>query len=167
MKIQVVAALADDESRLCALFELYMYDFSEIVPLDVDDAGRFRVPPLAACWADARCHPFLIRCDEQLAGFALVQEGSRLTGEASVYDVAEFFVMRRYRRLGVGQHVAGWLFDQFPGKWEVRQRATNPAATAFWRRVIGRLTGDRYEELVLDDERWRGPVQRFTSSRTS
>ena len=35
------------------------------------------------------------------------------------------------------------------------------AATAFWRRVIGQYTLGAFEETVFDDERWRGPVQRF------
>jgi hypothetical protein len=46
----------------------------------------------------------------------------------------------------------------------VREKTENLAATAFWRRVIGRYTGGRFEEVVLDDERWRGPVQRLDSS---
>jgi hypothetical protein len=47
----------------------------------------------------------------------------------------------------------------------VRQKAENQAATAFWRRLIGRYTGGQFEELWLDDERWRGPTQRFASGR--
>ena len=58
-----------------------------------------------------------------------------------------------------------WLFDRFPGRWEVRQKAENSRAIAFWRRVIDRYTGGRFEEEVLADERWHGPVQRFDNSR--
>ena len=64
-----------------------------------------------------------------LAGFALV-----FTGEP--HDIAEFFVMRKYRGRGVGAQAAASLFDQFPGRWTVRQQLTNPAATAFWRKAI-------------------------------
>jgi hypothetical protein len=28
------------------------------------------------------------------------------------------------------------LFDQFPGRWTVRQQLANPAATVFWRKAI-------------------------------
>jgi len=45
--------------------------------------------------------------------------------------------------------------------WEVRQVMESVAATAFWRRVIGQYTLGAFEETVFDDERWRGPVQRF------
>lgn len=143
--------------------QLYAYDFSEILALDVGDDGRFRTPPLDVYFRDPKAHAFLFRIEEKLAGFALVQERSRLTGEEGVRDVAEMFVMRRHRRRGVGEQAAEWLFDRFGGRWEVRQKAENQAATAFWRRVIGRRTGGRFEEVAWDDERWRGPVQRFGS----
>ncbi|AKU95113.1 hypothetical protein AKJ09_01777 [Labilithrix luteola] len=32
-------------------------------------------------------------------------------------------------------------------------------------RVIDRYTGGRFDEEALDDERWRGPVQRFGNRR--
>jgi predicted acetyltransferase len=163
VNVQITEAGPEEQARLTALFELYAYDFSELLGMDVADDGRFPVPPLDAYWTDPRCHAFLIRVDEKLAGFALVQQRSRLTGDETVCDVAEFFVMRRYRRHGVGERVARWLFDRFRGPWEVRQRSENPAATAFWRRSIARYTGGRFEEVVLDDERWHGPVQRFDS----
>jgi predicted acetyltransferase len=162
--VQITAATPDDRPRLAALLELYTYDFSEVLGLDVGDDGRFRVPALGAYWTDPHRHPFLIRVGDKLAGFALVHQGSRLTDDAAVWDMAEFFVMRKYRRRGVGEQAAHWLFDRFRGRWEVRERAENHAATAFWRRAIGRYAHGRFEELVLDDARWRGPVQRFDST---
>jgi len=161
--VEIVAAGRDAQDCLAALFELYAYDFSDILSIDVGDSGRFAVPQLDAYWTDPRCHAFLVRVDSKLAGFALVQERSRLTGDEGVCDMAEFFVMRRFRRRGVGEHVAGWLFDRFPGPWEVRQKTRNVAGTAFWRHAIGAYTGGRFDEVVMDDARWHGPVQRFDS----
>jgi predicted acetyltransferase len=160
---EITPAAAEERARLLALFELYVYDLSEVLPLDVGDDGRFRPLPLDAYWSDPRCHPFLLRAGGKLAGFALVQERSRLTGDESVRDMAEFFVVRRYRKQGIGERAAAWLFDRFPGSWEVRQKRENQAATAFWRRAIWRYTGGRFEEVVLDSAGWRGPVQRFDS----
>lgn len=164
MDVQVTGADLHEQARLAGLFELYAYDFSEILDLDVGDDGRFQPPPLDAYWTDPTHHPFLIRVDEKLAGFALVQERSRLTGNDGVRDVAEFFVMRRYRRHGVGVHAASFLFDQFRGPWEVRQKPENHHATAFWRNAIARYTNGQFEDAVWNDDRWRGPVQRFDSA---
>jgi predicted acetyltransferase len=78
--------------------------------------------------------------------------------------VAEFFVMRKYRRQGVGEQVATLIFDMFPGKWEIQETTKNLSAQAFWRKVIGRYTGGRFGEIFLNDDRWHGPVQSFDNS---
>jgi predicted acetyltransferase len=164
VEVEVAAAGPDEQEPLAALFDLYAYDFSEILDLDVGENGRFELPALAPYWTDPGHHPFLIRVDGRLAGFALVQERSRLTGREGVRDMAEFFVMRRYRRNGVGARASSELFDRFRGPWEVRQRPENHDATAFWRRAIARYTDGRFDDAVWNDERWRGPVQRFDSA---
>jgi len=161
--IEITAVRADDEERVNALFQLYAYDFSEILSMDAGDDGRFLVPALGEYLKTPRRHAFLIRVGGKLAGFALIEQRSRLTGDERVNDVSEFFVMRRYRRHGVGARAAAWLFDRFPGAWEVREKAENVAATAFWRRAIGAYTGGRFDEIVIDDAHWHGPVQRFDS----
>jgi len=147
------------------LFQLYAYDWSELGRLDVRDDGRFADYPLDDYWRDDWRHPFLLRVDGKLAGFALVSERSRLTGTPGVRDMAEFFVMRKYRRQGVGLAAAHAAFDRFAGPWEIRQRDENVDATAFWRRVIARYTNGRFEERRWDDATWTGPVQIFSSAR--
>jgi predicted acetyltransferase len=164
VSVEIVSVGEGDREQLRALVELYVYDFSELLGFDVADDGRFATP-LDRWLADARTDAFFTRVDGKLGGFAIVVHVSRLTGDERVHDMAEFFVLRKYRRRGVGAHVATALFDRFGGPWEVRQRGENAAATAFWRRVIGDYTGGRFDDLVLDDDRWRGPVQRFEAAR--
>lgn len=160
MNVQITPAGVEERVVLGALLQLYVYDFSEVLGLDVADDGRYAVPP-----TDGR-DAFLVRVDGKLAGFALHRGTSRITGEEGVHDVAEFFILRRYRRGGVGEKVARWLFDRLPGRWEVRQKAENVGAIAFWRRVIDRYTGGHFTEELLADDRWRGPVQRFDNLGT-
>ena len=148
---------------LANLMQLYVHDWSEWLPLDLDVEGRFAVPPLDAYFREADHHAFLIESEGKLVGFALVVGRSRLTGTPGVHDVAEFFVVRGHRRRGVGAAAAAALFARFEGPWEVRQRHENEAATAFWRRAIGRFTGGPYEETRWTGERWSGIVQRFSS----
>lgn len=82
-------------------------------------------------------------------------------GDPEVMDVAEFFVMRKFRRLGVGRACARRAFDRFPRCWEVREQRSNTPAIAFWRATISDYTSGRFHEEFVDDERWRGPVQSF------
>jgi predicted acetyltransferase len=163
METRVVAAELSDKEVLQNLFQLYAYDFSEVLPADVDATGRFKVPSLEAYWNEPWRFRFLVWLDAHLAGFALVHQKSHLSGADDVWDMAEFFVLRRHRRTGVGTRAAHILFETHAGAWEVRQRAANIAATAFWRRAIAAYTAGSFTEELIDDERWKGPVQRFTS----
>jgi predicted acetyltransferase len=149
------------------LMQFYLYDFSELLPgVRVGADGRFSLKrSLSVYWQDASRHPRLIRVDGELAGFALLRRGSHISQDPDVWDVCEFFVMRQYRREGVGAYAALQLFEQFRGRWEVRQIHANAAATYFWRAVIGRHTNEQYTESTYDDERWRGPVQSFDNTR--
>jgi predicted acetyltransferase len=161
--ISLSPATKDERPALVNLMQLYSYDWSELRPLDVAGDGRFRDYPLDVYWQDDWRHPLLLRVDGRLAGFALVSERSRLTGASGVFDMAEFFVMRRYRRQGVGLAAASAAFDRFKGPWEVRQQDENAAATAFWRKVIDRYTRGSYREVRWNDGAWIGPVQMFSS----
>src|SRR3954454_18720729 len=162
--IALTPATREQRVVLDNLMQLYTYDWSELGPLDVGEDGRFADYPLAAYWQDDWRHPLLLSVDGKLAGFALVSARSRLTGAAGVFDMAEFFVLRRYRRQGVGTAAARAAFERFRGPWEVRQRDENVEATAFWRRAINRYTGGRYQEVRWDDAAWTGPVQTFSSA---
>src|SRR4051812_942604 len=162
MRVELVEASRTDEPTLERLMQLYAYDFSELMNLDVGEQGLFAGgTPIASCWVEPWRHAYLVRANERLAGFAIVDERSRLTGDPEIADMAEFFVLRRYRRLGVGGQAARLLFARFPRRWEVRETASNTAAIAFWRRTIAAYTGGVFTEVMMDDARWRGPVQTF------
>jgi predicted acetyltransferase len=146
---------------LARLMQLYAYDFSELTGSDLDDEGIFGAPDVQQYLGAAGRHPFFVKVEGRLAGFVIVDQKSRFGNQDAPLDVAELFVLRKHRRAGVGRTVAEMVFSRFRGKWEVRQITKNAAATAFWRRVIDRYTAGAFEEAFSDDERWRGPVQRF------
>ena len=123
---------------LANLFELYVHDFSEQVPLDLKPNGRFDVSVDERWWTSDDHFPFFIRADDKLCGFALARRGSRVTAATDVMDVAEFFVVRGARAKGVGARAAHALFAAYPGNWEIRVRRTNSAASKFWRKVAER-----------------------------
>jgi len=161
MRIEVVAATEEDRPLLANLIQFYLYDFTDFKEWDVQEDGRFGDYGLDGCWTSDYRHPFLIRANGKLAGFAIIDDRSHLTGERGVWDVADFFVLRRYRRCGTGGHAARLLFDRFRGRWEVRIMAANQGALAFWRKVISRYTDAQFEEVQWNDARWRGPVHFF------
>jgi predicted acetyltransferase len=146
------------------LFELYAYDFSEHVPIQIQSSGRYELTPGDVWWASDDHFGFLIECEAKLAGFALVRTGSRVTGLADVMDVAEFFVLRGVRGRGIGKSAAHALFRAFPRAWEVRVRRTNGAAFEFWSRVVAAWVGQPVvsQPFSVDGVEW--DVLRFGTS---
>ena len=104
----------DQQSVLANLLEFYSYDFSELGRFGVSEGGRFG-------WKtdhhfdDPGKEVFLFRVGNKLAGFGIIHNQSYLTEELGVHDVVEFFVMRNYRKLGVGRTAAFKLFDRHDG----------------------------------------------------
>ena len=70
--------------------------------------------------------------------------------------------MKKYRKEGIGKQAAFYLFDLFPGTWEVAELETNLPAQIFWRKVISEYTDNNYLEIRKDN--WHGPIQHFTTT---
>ena len=144
---RVILHEATDEDLATArnLVPYYVYDMSECMGWPCTPEGRFDgCDALSSFWTDPRRHAFMLRSGKEPAGFALVRGDHE--EERVDYSVAEFFVLRKFRRKGAGERVARQLFDRFPGRWEVSQLAKNTPAVAFWRKVIGGYTDGQYRE---------------------
>jgi predicted acetyltransferase len=143
------AATADDAALLSNLLELYIHDLSAAFPgVELGSDGRFGYSKLELYWSEPERHfPFLIRCDSRVVGFALVTRGSPASDDPNVFDVAEFFVIRRHRRSGVGRRAAMLLWDQLPGSWIVRASEGVPGAVPFWGSVVAEFTSGNAAEF--------------------
>jgi predicted acetyltransferase len=169
IQLEIVEAKREHTKVLRHLFELYCHDFSSMTQADVrDDTGMWTDDQfLSGYWPEPDFHPFLLKVNGRWAGFAWVMEGSyvrTVTAKADHYLMEEFFILRKYRRQGIGEWFATQLFDRFPGVWEVGEIHENVEAQAFWRKVIGRYTGGRFEEMIVNNDRWSGPVQVLDSA---
>jgi len=146
-EVAINAATPDDAATLGNLLELYIHDLSQIFSLDVGRDGRFGYEKLPLYWSEPeRRFPFLIQCGAKIVGFALVTRGSPASDNSEDFDVAEFFILRRYRRSGVGRRAAVLLWNHFPGRWIVRVSEGNPNAYHFWTTVIDEYTGSVFAE---------------------
>jgi predicted acetyltransferase len=154
--LQVIPAEREQESVLANLLELYAHDFSEFHGLELGEDGRFGYRHLPLYWSEPGRHPFLVRMNGKLAGLVLVKRGSETSGNESVWDMAEFFVLRGYRRRGIGTEIAHEVWRRFPGSWEVRVMRSNRAARRFWERAIAAFTGKTIQPVNFekDGERW-------------
>jgi len=163
MDIEIIEAKLDDKPVLKNLMQLYLYDFSEFEYIDVNKHGLFEYRYFDQYWVEKARYPFLIRYENKIAGFALVNSHS-VTGKAP-YNIAEFFVMRRYRRNGIGRYAATSLFDKFVGYWEVRQTENNSLAQTFWLNIIKEYTSNTFKNYRDGFGDWKGPIQLFKSNQ--
>ena len=144
-EVTLQLATRDDETPLANLLELYLHDMSETFPIRISDEGRFGYAWLPTYWAEPeRRFPYLIRKSGGLAGFVLATLGAPQSEEPdpNTLDVAEFFVLRRFRRSGVGRSAMHLLWDLRPGHWQVRVSEGNVPGLAFWPEVVRDYAGD-------------------------
>lgn len=151
--ISLDRATEADSVLLANLLELYIHDMSEVFPhVELGPDGRFGYRRLPLYWSEPdRRFAFLIRCDGRIGGFVLVTRGSPAVSDPTVLDVAEFFVVRQYRRSGVGRRAAFLLWNQLPGKWIARVLVGNRGALAFWRGAVAAFTGGAFTESALSN----------------
>jgi predicted acetyltransferase len=138
---EIIPATREEMPVIANLLELYAHDFSEFHRVEPGPDGRFGYPELPLYWSEPGRRPFLIRVGGKLAGFVLVRGNLQAFGDDAAWDMSEFFVLRAYRRRGVGQEAAHSVWRQFPGRWQVRVMRANQGAHKFWQRAIAGFTG--------------------------
>lgn len=164
-EINVAPAAAEERAAIDGMMQLYVHDFSEhwagTARGELDARGRFQDYPLDPYWTQPDHTPLLIRVGGNLAGFALLNASSH-SGDRVDRNMAEFFVVRKHRRGGVGTTVAHTIFTRYPGQWEAAVARTNIGALAFWRSAVARCPGvSDIAERDIQSADWNGPVLRF------
>ncbi|WP_144550048.1 GNAT family N-acetyltransferase [Bacillus sp. X1(2014)] len=156
--INLVKVLKKEENILHNLMQFYIYEFTKFLPgITLEDNGLFKPYDLTDFWISPNHHPFFIKQDDELIGFALVE--SAIEGKPNT--ILEFFIIQKYAGKGFGKIAANQLFSIFPGKWQITQIEKNYPAQAFWRSTISKFTHGRYSEW--SDER-KSVIQEFDTN---
>lgn len=148
MDFKLLSAGHGYKEVLSNLLQFYMYDFSEYTDCDVEANGLFGAyPGLDYYWEEAdHKFPYLLQKDGTPIGFVLVRFIQ--TAACDYFSIAEFFIMKKYRRAGIGKAAAKQVFDLHRGQWEVHQKKNNLPARAFWRTVIDEYTQGLFTERL-------------------
>jgi predicted acetyltransferase len=156
-RVEVLPATSDQETILENLLELYIHDFSEFHVIEIGPKGRFGYKHLPLYWVESHRHPFLVRVAGNWAGLILVCQGSRISADDTAWDMAEFFVLRGYRRRSIGTSMAHQVWRRFTGHWEVRVEPANGSAQFFWQHAISSFTGSPVHSVRIekDGRVWR------------
>lgn len=143
MNYECISAKEKHFPALENLMQFYMYDFSAYLKMDVEINGKFApYPELKNYLNDKNKFPYILLSDGNIIGFVLI----KFVADDNYFSVAEFFIMKKYRRLGLGKKIALHIFDLHKGAWEIFQREENKSAQIFWKNVINEYTGGKMEE---------------------
>jgi predicted acetyltransferase len=164
VNVELIPVKEEEKSVLRQLLELYAHDFSEYDDADVNEHGFYGYTYFDYYWTEPDRHPFFIRVNGKLAGFVLVSTYCYVCKKAGTKSISEFFVMRKYRKKGVGNLAARKAFDMFPGKWEVLQHGNNQPSYRFWEQVISEYTDGNFEKKPAVTEGWEGQALIFDNS---
>ncbi|MBQ2668340.1 MAG: GNAT family N-acetyltransferase [Clostridia bacterium] len=168
MQLELVPVRAEEKEILRNLMEKYDYEFSQYDDRDVNILGLYGYDYFDCYWTEDTRYPFFIKADGKLAGFVMVGNYMEFFPEAK-HSMAEFFVLYKYRRCGVGTFAATEVFRRFPGLWELRCHPKNTTSVFFWDKVIRENTHDvlcipQHPENPYDDGS-PSRVYRFDTSK--
>jgi predicted acetyltransferase len=148
-------ATDSDKPAIRNLALLYAYDMSHLLP----ETGLFALPDSGlwddpfdhfdSYWSDPARRAYVIRAAGELAGFVMVNRETLGTG--ADWNMAEFFVVRRFQGRGVAEAAARHVFAELPGRWSIMVMRGNDRAAAFWRKLGGDLDPTHHTECVLGE----------------
>jgi predicted acetyltransferase len=127
------------------------------------EVGHREPDQLFRWFGDPNSFPLVILRSSEPVGFALVVRGKGAGPGTSVdrgsqprapvdYRMAEFFITRAMRRLGIGATAVRLIFSRFAGRWEITEYLRNASAVNFWRRVVASYTRGDYRERIVNGE---------------
>lgn len=151
MNFKILKASSEHSGLFSNLMQFYYYDFSEFLKFDVEQDGFFPPSPnLDDYWKNEQTHfSYLIQNGDKHIGFVLVRH---IIDETTDYfSIAEFFILRKYRRAHIGEAVAIEIFKLHKGRWGVSQKESNEPAQLFWRNTINKYTGGNFKERKEND----------------
>ncbi|MNZ38572.1 hypothetical protein D3C78_560510 [compost metagenome] len=149
--VELLQTGAEQAELIRNLYQFYAYESSDWEQEDVEVDGRFYIHEehLARYWQEPQWSANLILVDGFIAGFLLV-ERSELPA-LNALELADLFILKRYRRKGIGRAVVSQVLTSGESDWLVRFYDQDETAQAFWRAVLDNLPRP-VRTLELDDE---------------
>ncbi len=142
MNFEIVPINEYEKEILRNLMEKYDYEFTQYTMEDVNPLGLYGYSRIDHYWTDPGRWAFFLKVDGRLAGFAMVIDYPEAV--KTDYNMAEFFVMYKYRRCGLGSWAVERLFERFPGSWQIKYHPKNLPSVKFWNKVAEKHSAGNY-----------------------
>lgn len=143
--VQIVPFVKKEAMR--EYFNDYLTELSEFDPdIKFDNYGKPIYKWFEHYWQDKDRYPLYFKVDGEIAGLAMIRELNFM-----LYDIAEFYVLPKYRKDGNAIWFASKLTELFDGEFTFGTRFTNPRAIKFWGKFSKLFDANSY----IDDDIWR------------
>lgn len=157
--MKVSLAHATDYEYVRNLFQYYIYDMSEYTGWAPYKDGTYNVSDsitgLSDYWNKPNHFPYLIMADNDVAGFSLVRKYPYSDDE---FDMGQFFVLRKFKRKGIGKQAFRLSVSKHPGNWITRVLPNNLGAMKFWLTVIDSVATT---EVRVDTDTYKSHEMKF------
>jgi len=160
MEITIQLCSIEDKFIINNIYPLYLHDLSEIWGFKPNRFGVFEENDMRTLLEQIEVFdiwwekpdvlfPFLIKVDDIPAGLAFVATPPYTPCPRYIdYYFNEFFLLRSFRGIGVGEEACRQVFNQLRGNWEVQTgpMERNVRAQKFWRKTLADYTNGQYSE---------------------
>ncbi|MDP1574981.1 MAG: GNAT family N-acetyltransferase [Coxiellaceae bacterium] len=143
--IKLIVATIDDYPIIQNMASYYAYDISEYMGWEQQKDGTHSIGiDFIKYWKAENTFPFIVKYKDELVGFVIVDKD--VSDKTNDYNIAQFFILRKFLRKGIGKYLAFQCFNKFHGKWEVFVMPGNEGAYRFWRNIINEYTNSIFKE---------------------
>jgi len=151
-KVTLVPATLQDYPIMQNMGRFYLYDMSEYLGISekwtLPSDGLYTCIDFKKYWETDNTSPFLVYYEKEVAGFVIVDK--KTYSSNADFNMAQFFILRKFKRHGLGRHVAQTMFSRYPGTWEVMVLPGNEGAYRFWRNIITEHTNSNFQETTCE-----------------
>jgi [ribosomal protein S5]-alanine N-acetyltransferase len=150
--LELIPATLKDYPTIQNMGRFYVYDMTEYMGDEEEwklpENGLFECIDFKKYWDQPNTFPFILRQNKEIAGFVIIDKKG--SDEQVDFNMAQFFILRKFKKKGIGRAVAYHCFNQFFGIWEVMVMPKNEGAYNFWKRVIMTYTNGHFQEYFKE-----------------
>jgi predicted acetyltransferase len=135
MSLEICPHTNDHKQLIWNVYQFYCYDTSTEDEYDLEENGLYSISAeyFAQYWTDPGWSAHLLRWDGVIAGFALIEASEALKG---AQELADLFVLKRFRRRGIAREVTLHFMAQRTVPWTIVVFDEAKDAQAFWRSMF-------------------------------
>ena len=146
MEHKLVKVNATQKPLLYRLLQYALFEMSATDGNEMNALGVYEYPWFDLYFTDDDRDAYLIEDANSGAVLGFVMVNQYLQKSANGHSIAEFLILPKFRRAGLGTAVAKEIFATYGGNWEVEPSLGSRGAEGFWQSVIDFVTNGNFRK---------------------